>query len=538
MAPEVTRSRSVPGAVDVLEEALETLTRVGVRAWMAYLAGAAPMLAGGLLFWHVLTRPEFGEQLVVPGALALAVLYVGWNVARAVLAGEVRRQLRGAPAEPWSRGRALALARSQLMASAWRLWGVPTAALAIFPWAWAVALLRNLTVLADDAPTREWAALKRAARAEAGVWPYQAWQLLMATGFAFLLVFANVMMALLLAPTLVRMFSGQESWLTRLGPGLLATPAVWVAALGVTWLAMDPLLVAAYTVRCFHSGSQRSGEDLLARLRRLKGAAAMMALALVLGAGAARAAEAGRVEPQRVDRAIRQTLASNDYAWQTEHEGGISEDSLLGRFSRRVLNLVGDRLNDLGEAVRRFLHWLKRLLAGTPNVERNKPATAPKGLPALLVALGVLLAAGAALALAWRRRRRRAAVAMPVAVRAAAVDLADESIGADRLPEDEWLELAERMLGEGDARSALRALYLASLAWLSAAGVVALDRVKTNGEYRREVARRGRETPRLAEAFTGNVALYERVWYGRHEANPENVAEFRAGVARMKEARA
>jgi hypothetical protein len=127
---------------------------------------------------------------------------------------------------------------------------------------------------------------------------------------------------------------------------------------------------------------------------------------------------------------------------------------------------------------------------------------------------------------------------MPVAVRAAAVDLADESIGADRLPEDEWLELAERMLGEGDARSALRALYLASLAWLSAAGVVALDRVKTNGEYRREVARRGRETPRLAEAFTGNVALYERVWYGRHEANPENVAEFRAGVARMKEARA
>ena len=81
-----------------------------------------------------------------------------------------------------------------------------------------------------------------------------------------------------------------------------------------------------------------------------------------------------------------------------------------------------------------------------------------------LVVLALVVAAVAAF---LAGRRKKAIRAQPVKLAAAPIDIADESVTADQMPESSWLQLAEELLAKGDCRLALRALYLAGLNYLS-----------------------------------------------------------------------
>jgi hypothetical protein len=102
------------------------------------------------------------------------------------------------------------------------------------------------------------------------------------------------------------------------------------------------------------------------------------------------------------------------------------------------------------------------------------------------------------------------------------------------LPEERWLELADECLREENFRLALRALYLANLAWLGWCEFLTIDAGKTNREYELELKRRARAFPEARGLFTGNVAAFERAWYGLHEVSREDVGEFRGRVDQMK----
>src|SRR5439155_14205647 len=90
----------------------------------------------------------------------------------------------------------------------------------------------------------------------------------------------------------------------------------------------------------------------------------------------------------------------------------------------------------------------------------------------------------------WRDRNRRV-----VPVRAEAIeyqpDVADENVGADQLPVDRWVLLAQSLLKEGNFRLAMRALYLPTLAHLAQRNLIALAKFKSNREYESELRRRG-----------------------------------------------
>ena len=115
-----------------------------------------------------------------------------------------------------------------------------------------------------------------------------------------------------------------------------------------------------------------------------------------------------------------------------------------------------------------------------------------------------------------RRTRRAVVAAQAVTAAAPPVNLADESLTADRLPEAEWLALADEWMAKGDFRLALRAMYLAALNYLSARDLVSLRRWKSGLDYRRELTRRARSKPDLSPVFERSVAIFEQGWYGRH----------------------
>jgi hypothetical protein len=120
----------------------------------------------------------------------------------------------------------------------------------------------------------------------------------------------------------------------------------------------------------------------------------------------------------------------------------------------------------------------------------------------------------------------------------AAISLHDENLLADRLPEEEWIALAESCAQAGDYRAALRALYLANLAWLGHNGSIAIHPGKTNREYELEMRRRAREFPEARALFAVNVSSFERAWYGMHSVSADDTDAFRERLRQIKAAMA
>jgi hypothetical protein len=94
--------------------------------------------------------------------------------------------------------------------------------------------------------------------------------------------------------------------------------------------------------------------------------------------------------------------------------------------------------------------------------------------------------------------------------------------------------MAERCLSEGNLRLALRAFYLANLAWLGRQQLLTIDPGKTNREFEVELRRKARHSPESNALFAANVRAFERAWYGLHEVTDEDTREFRRRMEEMK----
>jgi hypothetical protein len=83
-------------------------------------------------------------------------------------------------------------------------------------------------------------------------------------------VAANIFLLLMGLPHLINMFTGVETVMLRSGYyWVVNTTSLLTISCGA-YLLLDPLLKAAYTLRCFYGMSLRSGTDLLVDLRLCK----------------------------------------------------------------------------------------------------------------------------------------------------------------------------------------------------------------------------------------------------------------------------
>jgi hypothetical protein len=94
--------------------------------------------------------------------------------------------------------------------------------------------------------------------------------------------------------------------------------------------------------------------------------------------------------------------------------------------------------------------------------------------------------------------------------------------------------MAERCLAEGNPRLALRAFYLANLAWLARQQYLTINVGKTNREFEVELRRKARQSPEARELFSANVRAFERAWYGLHDVFEEDTHDFRQRAEQMK----
>jgi len=550
------------GVIELLEEAVHLLRASGGGSLAAYYVGSLPFVLGLLYFWADMSRSPFAAGRLTAAALGMTVLFLWAKCWQAVFARGLLARLCGEPAPRWTPGRLCRLALTQAAVQPWGLFVLPAAAaMLLLPLPWAYAFFQNASVLGDGGREGGAGRTARAALGQAGLWPgenFRVGAILMLLG---LFVFVNLSHAFLLVPWMLKWLLDVETVFSRGGFNPLNTTFLAMMA-GLTYLVMDPVVKAFYALRCFYGRSLRTGQDLLAELKRASGAgrrlAAACAAAVVLALPAAAradappaadAAPAARrpVRPERLDESIERVIHRREYAWRMPRRRTPEAEEADGP------------LASLGRTLREWMEglteWLDRGGGGSGGGgPGGRGGGGPGGgeidlggggghswLGALrffvYLLLGLALAALVVLLAREIARRRRAepveAEADDDAV-AAAPDLEDESVTAEDLPEDGWLDMAREMLQRGQRRLAVRAMFLAALALLAEHRLIAIARGKSNRDYHRELARRGHALGDLVESFGQNVTVFEDSWYGMHEVTDRTVRRFIENQRRIK----
>ena len=516
------------GALDLLEEAVHTLRAAPLATIVAHWIGSVPFVLGLLVFWNDMAQPRTPDATCAFEACALALLLLWMNCWRAVFAGRLDRQLGGRPELPWTRRRLWRLVSSQAFFGGTKPMAMALAAGVVLPLPWMAAFCRSAAALADREDT-DLAQLMTKARKLAGFEQRQGWGILLLLTVLYLILLLNVLILLAVLPQLLRILTGYESVFSRGATYYVSNSLFWLAAMVLAWMAFDPFTQAVYCLRSFQLESRGTGEDLRAALRMVASAALIV---LVVSQ-----ALPAQVTPANLDQSIRQTLQSPEYDWRlappvTKRAGNVP---WLVTVTDRVADTVQQAFRSVGNAIDRLLEWLRDKLSSPSTTDTASPPGS-----ALHWSVYVIIAALLALTalIVWRLRRAKTKPARTLAAGGVAVGLQDENLLADRLQEEAWIALAESCAHEADYRAALRALYLANLAWLGRREWIAIHPGKTNREYELEVRRRAREFPEARALFAVNVASFERAWYGKHSVTAEDTDAFRQRLQQIKAAMA
>jgi Domain of unknown function (DUF4129) len=503
------------GAIQILEQAVALLRSAPGPAVLAYLAGAVPFTVGLLFFLVDMTHSPFAFEHLGEASLGVALLYIWKCCWQAVFCARLYRELAPAPeSEP----------------GVWRMVTIqaalqPLGTILLLPLPWLVAFFRNLALFAGLGVSDP----IRSAGRQAVLWTKQNWAILLCMLLAGVLLFVNVLALLLFLPQLGRSFLGIEGDLARLGAAGLFNVTTLSVAAAITWLAVDPILDAVCVLRCFYGQSIASGEDLRAALRRstvAAGLAVVAALALFCavpraGAQPPEQQQGASLDAGRLDSAIQDVVHRREFTWRSPAAQNANQPE--GRWVGWIRGAL-DTLSQLWDWIeKRIADWLKG--QDEPSGAGANSTVTRRQLE-LLIAIVLAVGAMAAGLFFLRRKRGPVVEAQAVTVAAPAVNLADESLTADQLPEDSWWKLAQDLRAKGEYRLALRALYLAEINHLAGRGLVSIRRWKTGLEYRRELDRRARAIPELAPLFARGVALFEQGWYGRHPVEPDAVDAF------------
>lgn len=244
-----------------------------------------------------------------------------------------------------------------------------------------------------------------------------------------------------------------------------------------------------------------------------------------------------QISVERLDKTIHDVISKREYQWRLPRQKSdrVPQGGVLAQLFETLLNWLKDFSGWLRNIWMKLNDWVKKLMPKpNPSFDPSPPATVQQPFLLILIALAAAVLLFFVVKLIRNRRR-----AKPVPIQAEPVlahsELNDDNLLADSLPETRWQSLANDLLRKGEFRLALRALYMAVLAFLGEREFIRIAKYKSNKEYERELERRTRERQGVIQAFSENVSLFERAWYGSHPVTEEIIEVFATNHDRIKE---
>jgi hypothetical protein len=362
----------------------------------------------------------------------------------------------------------------------------------------------------------------------------------------------NIATAVLLLPWLLKILFDVET-IFSVSRNHMENNTFFAVVCSLTYLCLDPLIKASYCLRCFYGESLQTGEDLKVELRSCARPGSIVTLLLTIflafgpsgkalaqpsvsaisGAGAS-------VSARRLDSAIEGVIHHPEYSWRLPRERPpeIARrhtalydflDSIIG-ILRTGRNYIKDRLAKVWNFIKDIL---SRIVPSLPKVE--KPDSNWTSFSRALIIIPLVCIMAVLVFLGWRawKDRRTRTVATNVAVKPVP-DITREDLEATALPEEDWLNLAGELMGRGELRLALRAVYLATLACLARQELITIAKYKSDREYELELRRRSHTRPHLAGVFAENRVLFECAWYGLREVTPGIMERFLQNQERIR----
>lgn len=559
--------------------------------WTVYLAGTTPFVLALIDFASTATSGTAFRGSPALHAFVLAVLFVVMRATHAVFSSRLLDRLNG-DVRPWTAGRFFRAAATQAVLQPLSLFVVPLSIVTVVPLAHLHGFFEHALVLGDgtrsttETAKLAWREAARSTRAHlVGIWLFSPWVAGFALVLGYLLLWAvshalpglwllwwvfglfvplllagasplglliayNVALLMLMVPSLLHAWFGIETRATFAAENVVLSDTFWMIVATLTCAGLDLLTRSFYALRTFYGLARRDGTDLRADYRSATGRlVAFAALLLVLvatprpsGAASLRQNDdpfpaAQEAPGDAYEEAAQQAAQDPVYQWRQPGEGNLRETD-------REMQLPA-WLRWLSDQLERLDAWLKRKL-----LSRFRPsswngaegagagaASAVKGLMWVVIAiLVVVIVVFAVKAIRARRRTPVPAAQAGATAPVAAVDVADENVGAERHPSDVWLGLVHDLMAKGEFRLALRAVFLASLASLAERQWIVLGRGRSNGDYLRDARRRAHAAPVLPELFTAQVHDFERAWYGGDPADEQLVKDALERHARLREA--
>ncbi len=500
--------------IELLERALELLRHKGLQGISIYAIGALPLACALLFFFADMAYNSRSNTHLAEYSLVLTLLFLWKNIWQAVFSNSLYDSLTG-DVRPWTRPRILRMILVTTAVQPLALILLPIAIVATLPYPQVLAFFKNLQLFsAGEVPnpvSLSWRLSLYGAK--------QNYIALGVISLASLLTFLNCGFLLLTLPQLAKTFLGVESELARMGPGI-ASPVLMVAVCLIVYLVFDPLLDAFYTIRCFHSQTAATAEDLRIDFRR----AAAIGLILMLTVTAMHAQQQPPPSANKIDKAIGKVLERDEFLWRAPKEGDTP--AWLASLNRMWTS-----------ATDWFRELLKKLF--DKDKDQSLPPSAGGADRSTLETMLFIAAAAFLVALGaifyWQRSQTQTPIpGVATAMNAVPVDLKDETITADQLPEDEWLALASAEADKGEFRLATRALYLAGLNHLMHRNLVSIKKWKSGLEYMRELERRGRQWPQVPQVFGQHLLLFEQGWYGTHRVGGEIYQQLRSQIEELR----
>jgi hypothetical protein len=576
------------GAIDIMEEVFHLLRKAPLRILASYCVGTLPFLLGLLYFWTDMSRSAFAYYHVVQGSFILCLLFIWMKCWHVLYARQLLAEVSAERFQRWTPAQVFRTLVRQTIVQSTGLVLLPLSLLMTIPFPWVYASYQNATVLEDGRSTEIMSLVKKAKEMTLPWQKQNLWMiwtlspfLMIVAAFFFLvispivtaltgdvgqfilrfymmilyvcllplspfgmIIAANIALFLLQAPYLFETLTGLQTAFT-LQMGSMFNTTFFATVCCLTFLCMDPLMKAAYVLRCFYIGSQKTGEDLRASLRQggNKFLPSIIAVFIFLSAWLAvpravlaqqpspsTSTDSFSVSPAELDRALDAELQQPQYAWRMPRVMPAEKESgLTFSFMRDVANMLAD----WGETILRWTDPIRRMLKAFFDQLREKMPEF-KGrrnleeisftLRIIMYSLVILLIAAGCFFVwrTWKNRARRSLVVTAELVKAVP-DIEKETTTAADLPEDGWIALAKEFLDKGEVRLALRAVFLASLAFLGRAGFIYIALFKSNRDYLRELERRAHTHPDLFDIFSQNSSVYEAVWYGNDEPRPEMI---------------
>ncbi len=560
--PKKTRKTGL-SAIELLEQAVHLLRTTPLSVLLLYYLGTVPFVLGFLYFWSDMSRSAFAEQHHVIASLGIALLFFWMKTWQAIFCAELRSRLSTHRRFQWNFRNFVRAAMIQVTIQPSGLFILPVALVITLPFSWTYAFYQNASSLGADSSGIKHC-FHQAAK-QSRLWQKQNHLVLGILSLFGFFIFLNIVSAFVIVPGLIKMFFGIETVFTKGGAASILNTTFLAATLAVSYLCIDPLVKSIYVLRCFYGESIGSGEDLKAELMRgklskttpfhavKKIAVAAILLFLVHSSPAADAKSDATlttvsgskpaVSADDLNRSIGDVMNRREFTWRMPREKikptAAVNKNFFQLFIEGIEETVSRWARKARDLSRGFAEWWEKHFGGKKKVhERSSESSSTADWMTNLqifiyILLALVLATIVILILRlWKHRRRHeTVVAQAVAIKP---DLTDENVVADQLPEDGWLKMARELIEQGNLRLALRALYLASLAHLADRQMISIAKFKSNRDYELELRRRARSLADLQTAFSQNVGIFDRVWYGMHEVTNESLESFQSNFERIR----